>query len=67
MSAHEENAGCGMRFVTEQTNDEGKRPSWERLTRRWNEEQPDEWRFKDRFGLRKSYLSDEQVPWVWLR
>ena len=53
-----------MRFVSDHTDDESKRASWERLTRRWNEEYPDKWKFKNRFRLRKAYLSAEQVLWV---
>jgi len=49
-----------MRFVTKHTNDEGSRPSWSQLTMVWNEEHPGEWRFKDRFGLRKTYLRGEE-------
>ncbi len=46
-----------MRFVTEHTDDEGRRLlSWSQLTDLWNEEHPGEWNFKDRFGLRKAYL-----------
>jgi len=49
-----------MRFVTEHTDDEGNRPSWSQLTDLWNKEHPGEWRFKDRFGLRKAYLRAEK-------
>jgi len=49
-----------MRFVTEHTDDEGNRPSWSQLTELWNEQHPGEWRFKDRFGLRKAYLRAEE-------
>jgi hypothetical protein len=55
-----------MRFVTEHTDDEGTRPTWSQLTDLWNEEHPSEWRFKDRFGLRKAYLRAEKGlarPW----
>jgi hypothetical protein len=46
-----------MRFVTKHTDDEGKRLlSWAQLTDLWNEEHPDEGRFKGRSGLRKAYL-----------
>ena len=49
-----------MRFVTKHTDNEGNRPSWSRLTDLWNEHYPGEWRFKDRFGLRKTYLRAEK-------
>jgi len=49
-----------MRFVIKHTDDEGNRPSWSRLTDLWNEHYLSEWRFKDRFGLRKSYLRAEK-------
>jgi hypothetical protein len=55
-----------MRFVTEHTDDEGRRPPWSQLTDLWNEEHPSEWSFKDRFGLRKAYLRAEKElarPW----
>jgi hypothetical protein len=56
-----------MGFVIEHTDDEGRRPlSWSRLTDLWNEQHPGEWRFKDRFGLRKVYLRAEEElagPW----
>lgn len=55
-----------MRFVTEHTDDEGNRPFWSQLTDLWNQEHPSEWRFKDRFGLRKAYLRAEEElagPW----
>jgi hypothetical protein len=45
-----------MRFVTEHTDDEGKRSTWSQLTDLWNEQYPGEWRFKDRFGMRKTYV-----------
>jgi hypothetical protein len=50
-----------MRFVINHTDNEGKRLlSWSQLTDLWNEEHPSEWRFKDRFGLRKAYLRAEK-------
>jgi hypothetical protein len=49
-----------VRFVAEHTDDEGNRPSWSQLTALWNEQHPGEWRFKDRFGLRKTYLRAEE-------
>jgi hypothetical protein len=50
-----------VRFVTEHTDDEGRRPlSWSQLTDLWNQHHPSEWRFKDRFGLRKAYLRAEE-------
>jgi hypothetical protein len=50
-----------MCFVTEHTDDEGRRLlSWSQLTDLWNEEHPGEWSFKDRFGLRKTYLRAEE-------
>ena len=55
-----------MRFVTAHTDDEGNRPSWSQLTDLWNKEHPGEWRFKDRFGLRKTCLRAEKElarPW----
>jgi hypothetical protein len=56
-----------MRFVTEHTNEEGRRLlSWAQLTDLWNEQHPGEWSFKDRFGLRKAYLRAEKElarPW----
>ena|SRR5215207_3408191 len=56
-----------VRLVSEHTDDEGNRPlSWSQLTDLWNEEHPGEWRFKDRFGLRKAYLRAEKElagPW----
>ena len=56
-----------MRFVTEHTDYEGKRLlSWSQLTDLWNKKHPGEWRFKDRFGLRKAYLRAEEElagPW----
>jgi hypothetical protein len=55
-----------MRFVTEHTDDEGKRSTWSQLTDLWNEHYPGEWRFKDRFGMRKTYLRAEKElarPW----
>lgn len=55
-----------VRFVTEHTDDEGSRPSWPKLTDLWNKEHSGEWRFKDRFGLRKAYLRAEKElagPW----
>ena len=46
-----------MRFVTEHTDDEGKRLlSWSQLTDLWNKEHPGEWDFKGRSGLRRAYL-----------
>jgi hypothetical protein len=46
-----------VRFVTEHTDDEGRRLlSWSQLTDLWNGQHPSEWSFKDRFGLRKAYL-----------
>jgi hypothetical protein len=46
-----------MRFVTEHTDDEGKRLlSWSQLTDLWNQEHPGEWDFKGRSGLRRAYL-----------
>jgi hypothetical protein len=46
-----------MRFVTEHTDDQGRRLlSWSRLTDLWNKENPGEWGFKGRSGLRKAYL-----------
>jgi hypothetical protein len=44
-----------VRFVAEHTDDEGNRPSWAQLTDLWNEQHPGEWKFKDRFGMRKTY------------
>ena len=56
-----------VRFVTEHTDDEGRRLlSWSQLTDLWNEQHPGEWSFKDRFGLRKAYLRAEKElarPW----
>jgi hypothetical protein len=56
-----------MRFVTEHTDEEGRRLlSWAQLTDLWNEQHPGEWWFKDRFGLRKAYLRAEKEltsPW----
>ena len=50
-----------VRFVTEHTDDGGKRLlSWSQLTDLWNEQHPGEWSFKDRFGLRKAYLRAEE-------
>jgi hypothetical protein len=50
-----------MRFVTEHTNDEGRRLlAWAQLTDLWNKEHPGEWRFKGRSGLRKAYLRAEK-------
>jgi len=49
-----------MRFVTQHTDDDGNRPAWPQLTELWNKEHPGEWRFKDRFGLRKAYLRAEK-------
>src|SRR5215216_5395023 len=56
-----------MRFVTEHTDDEGRRlRSWSQLTDLWNEQHPGEWSFKDRFGLRKAYLrAEEELAGVW--
>jgi hypothetical protein len=48
-----------MRFVTEHTDDEGRRPPWSQLTDLWNKKHPGEWRFKDRFSMRKAYLRAE--------
>ncbi len=48
------------RFVTEHTDDEGNRPSWPELTDLWNREHPGEWRFKDRFGMRKTHQRAEK-------
>jgi hypothetical protein len=58
-----------VRFVTEHTDDEGRRfLSWSQLTDLWNEEHPGEWRFKDRFGLRKTYLrAEEELAGPWRR
>jgi hypothetical protein len=48
-------------FVTEHTDDGGKRLlSWSQLTDIWNKEHPGEWSFKDRFGMRKTYLRAEK-------
>ena len=55
-----------MRFVTEHTDEEARRPPWSQLTELWNKQHPGEWRFKDRFGLRKTYLRAEEEladPW----
>ena len=55
-----------FRFVTEHVDDEGNRQSWAQLTDLWNKQHPGEWRFKDRFGLRKTYLRAEKEladPW----
>jgi hypothetical protein len=56
-----------MRFVTEHTDDEGRRLlSWSQLTDLWNEDHPGEWSFKGRSGLRKAYLRAEEElagPW----
>jgi hypothetical protein len=56
-----------VRFVTEHTDDEGRRPlSWSQLTDLWNQHHTSEWRFKDRFGLRKAYLRAKEelaAPW----
>jgi hypothetical protein len=56
-----------VRFVTEHTDDEGRRVlSWSQLTDLWNEQHPGEWSFKDRFGLRRAYLRAEKElarPW----
>src|SRR5215217_2481992 len=50
-----------MRFVTEHTDDEGKRLlSWSQLTDLWNKENPGEWSFKGRSGLRRAYLRATQ-------
>src|SRR5215204_4958083 len=49
-----------MRFVTKHTDDEGNRPPWSKLTDLWNKNHPGEWRFKDRFGMRKTYLRGEE-------
>src|SRR5215211_1601914 len=56
-----------MRFVTEHTDDEGRRLlSWSQLTDLWNEQHPGEWRFKDRFGMRKTYLrAEEELAGAW--
>jgi hypothetical protein len=55
-----------MRFVTQHTDDDGNRPAWPQLTELWNKEYPGEWRFKDRFGLRKTYLrAEEEVAGPW--
>ena len=56
-----------MRFVTEHTDDEGKRLlSWSQLTDLWNEQHPGEWSFKDRFGLRKAHLrAEEELASAW--
>jgi hypothetical protein len=48
-----------MRFVTEHTDDEGRRPPWSQLTHLWNKKHSGEWRFEDRFGMRKAYLRAE--------
>jgi hypothetical protein len=56
-----------VRFVTDHTDDEGRRlRSWSQLTDLWNEQHPGQWSFKDRFGLRKAYLRAEKElagPW----
>jgi hypothetical protein len=50
-----------LRFATEHTNEEGRRLlSWSRLTDLWNEEHSGEWSFKDRLGMRKTYLRAEK-------
>jgi hypothetical protein len=49
-----------MRFVIEHTDDEGNRLSWPELTNQWNKKHPGEWRFKDRFVMRKTYLRAEE-------
>jgi hypothetical protein len=56
-----------VRFVTEHTDDEGRRPlSWSQLTDLWNQHHTSEWRFKDRFGLRKAYLrAEEELAGAW--
>jgi hypothetical protein len=55
-----------VRFVAEHTDDEGNRLSWSQLTDLWNEQHPGEWRFKDRFGLRKAYLrAEEELAGAW--
>jgi hypothetical protein len=48
------------RFVTEHTDDEGNRLTWPQLTDLWNKKYPGEWRIKDRFGMRKTYLRAEK-------
>jgi hypothetical protein len=46
-----------MRFVTNYTDDEGRRLlSWSQLTDLWNKKHPGEWSFEGRSGLRKAYL-----------
>jgi hypothetical protein len=56
-----------VRFVTEHTDDEGRRLlSWSQLTDLWNQHHTSEWRFKDRFGLRKAYLrAEEELAGAW--
>jgi hypothetical protein len=55
-----------MRFVTKHTDDEGRRPPWSQLTGLWNKQHSGEWRFKDRFGLRKTYLrAKEELAGSW--
>jgi hypothetical protein len=55
-----------VRFVTEHTDDEGNRPSWSQLTDLWNKKHFGEWRFKERFGLRKTYLrGEEELAGTW--
>src|SRR5215208_5105620 len=49
-----------MRFVIKHTDDEGNRLSWPELTNQWNKKHPGEWRFKDRFVMRKTYLRAEE-------
>ena len=43
-----------LRFVERVIREEGKRPTWEKLWRRWNREKP-HWAYKDYRGLRQAY------------
>lgn len=47
-----------FQFVAEQTEKEGKRPSWETLRRRWNEAHSDN-KFESRNGFRNTYTRAE--------
>ena len=45
---------AALRFLLENVDEDGNRPSWAELTRIWNREHPER-RFRGRGGLRKAY------------
>jgi hypothetical protein len=54
-----------FRFVDKHT-EPGQTPKWAKLTKRWNQQHPDD-KFTDRSGLRRAYKRAEErlaSPWA---